>query len=119
MPLEDVESGYARWAGTYDSMPNPLIRIEEPLVHGLIDRVRPGVAVDAACGTGRHTRYLCDRGHRVIGVDVSEEMLAVARAALPDADLRTGNLTSLPIETERPTSWCARSRSAMSRGSMV
>src|SRR5262249_1239028 len=61
--------------------------------------VPPGAALDAACGTGRHARYLHARGHRVTGVDASQAMLDVAREALPDADLRIGSLTDLPLET--------------------
>jgi len=94
----DVRAGYARWSEIYDAAPNPLIRVEEPVVRAMIDRVAPGVALDAACGTGRHTAYLVARGHRVIGVDGSPEMLAKARARVPAADLRTGDLLDLPIE---------------------
>jgi ubiquinone/menaquinone biosynthesis C-methylase UbiE len=100
VPAEDVRSGYARWAGSYDVARNPLIHIEEPAVHGLIDPLPLGTALDAACGTGRHTRYLRGRGHRVIGVDATPEMLAVARQAVPDTDFRLGDLTALPVETE-------------------
>jgi SAM-dependent methyltransferase len=98
-PETDVATGYARWAGNYDTSPNGLIHLEQPVVHGLIDRIPVGVALDAACGTGRHTRYLHARGHRVIGIDSSAEMLATARRELPQVDLRTGDLLALPIET--------------------
>jgi ubiquinone/menaquinone biosynthesis C-methylase UbiE len=99
VPAEDVRSGYARWAESYDVARNPLIHIEEPAVHGLIDPLPIGTALDAACGTGRHTRYLRAHGHRVIGVDATPEMLAVARQAVPDTDFRLGDLTALPVET--------------------
>src|SRR5262249_14405932 len=94
---EDVLGGYARWAMTYDDTPNPLIRLEEPLVRALIDAVPAGVALDAACGTGRHAHYLDVRGHRVIGVDASPDMLARARERVPGADFRTGDLAALPL----------------------
>jgi ubiquinone/menaquinone biosynthesis C-methylase UbiE len=99
VPAEDVRSGYARWAGSYDATRNPLIHVEEPAVRALIDPLPPGTALDAACGTGRHARWLCARGHRVIGVDASAEMLDMARTALPEADLRLGDLIALPVET--------------------
>lgn len=99
VPETDVETGYARWAANYDSSPNALIHVEEPVVHALIDRVPRGVALDAACGTGRHTRHLCARGHKVIGVDTSAEMLAKARRDLSQADFRTGDLSALPVKT--------------------
>src|SRR5262249_30789649 len=98
VPVEDVVAGYDRWSSSYDTVPNPLIRVEEPVVRAAIDRVAPGVALDAACGTGRHSGYLRARGHRVIGVDMSPGMLARARARVPDGDFRRGDLVALPLD---------------------
>ena len=41
--------------------------------------VNPRTAVDLACGTGSVTALLAEKGIPVIGVDLSEEMLAVAQ----------------------------------------
>jgi SAM-dependent methyltransferase len=98
LPQLDVAAGYARWSATYDSSPNPLIRAEEPAVRAIFDRIPLGLALDAACGTGRHTAYLRDRGHRVIGIDATPEMLDKARARVPDGDFRVGELGSLPLD---------------------
>jgi hypothetical protein len=57
----DIDAGYELWAETYDGLPNPLVDLEEPVVRSVIDRLRAGVAVDAACGTGRHAAYLVER----------------------------------------------------------
>lgn len=95
----DAKAGYARWAETYDQPGNPLISVEQPVVWAMLDEQPAGDALDAACGTGRHTKYLVDLGHRVVGVDGSPEMLERARAAAPGADFREGDLTSLPVET--------------------
>ena len=44
-------------------------------------RPRPGERLlDLACGNGQMSRWLADRGARVVGVDISEGMLARARA---------------------------------------
>jgi len=56
-----------------------------------------GVAVDAACGTGRHAAYLASLGHTVIGADTSPEMLAVARTKLPGVELHEADLHELPV----------------------
>lgn len=98
VPELDVAAGYARWATSYDAAANPLIRVEEPAVRALLDRMAPGRALDAACGTGRHTAYLVSRGHRVAGVDATPAMLEKARARVPSADLRLGDLARLPFE---------------------
>ncbi|MFH8989351.1 class I SAM-dependent methyltransferase [Streptomyces sp. NPDC017940] len=93
----DATAGYAAWSTVYDSLPNSYIEVEEPVVASILDGVAPGVALDAACGTGRQTRALTGRGHHVIGVDQSPEMLAKARANTPEAEYRIGNLEELPL----------------------
>ena len=45
-------------------------------------------AVDFGCGTGRSTRFLRDLAFEVIGVDISEIMLAEARDRDPHGDYR-------------------------------
>jgi ubiquinone/menaquinone biosynthesis C-methylase UbiE len=95
----DVEAGYSRWAKHYDG-PNPAIEREEPIVQAMLSDLPAGTALDAACGTGRHASALAKRGHRVIGVDTTAEMLAIARVKVSDADFRLGRLEDLPVEAE-------------------
>lgn len=55
---------------------------EVDYVQRLIERERPGAGtlLDLGCGTGRHDFLLAERGYRVTGADLSEDMLKVARA---------------------------------------
>jgi SAM-dependent methyltransferase len=50
---------------------NSLIRKQHPLAKSILD---------LGCGTGRHDLLLAGMGYEVTGVDLSEEMLTVARA---------------------------------------
>ena len=52
------------------------------------DHVKGARALDFGCGTGRSTRFLCGLGFDVIGVDISDEMLARARQVDPEGDYR-------------------------------
>lgn len=45
-------------------------------------------ALDFGCGTGRSTRFLRKLGFNVTGVDVSEDMLRMARSTDPSGDYR-------------------------------
>ena len=92
--------GYAMWASTYDSGPNPLIDLDEAVLRPILDRYPPGQALDAACGTGRWAAYLSQRGHVVQGVDESPDMLEVARTKVPDAQFSLGDLRSLPLPSD-------------------
>lgn len=70
----DLDDGYASWSATYDD-PNPLIVAEERALLPILDRAEPGLAVDAATGTGRVAAHLQGRGHRVLACDRSVQML--------------------------------------------
>jgi len=45
-------------------------------------------ALDFGCGAGRSTRFLRKLGFHATGVDISEEMLRIARTTDPDGDYR-------------------------------
>jgi len=63
--------------------------------------VAPGQAVlDVACGTGIVTRTVADRLNgrgRVVGLDLNEAMLTVARRVRPTIEWRQGDATKLPF----------------------
>jgi ubiquinone/menaquinone biosynthesis C-methylase UbiE len=101
IPLTEYEvpEGYAEWAARYDR-PNPAIEREQPIVHGILAEEPVGAALDAACGTGRHTAKLVELGHDVIGVDSTGEMLALAREKVPAAEFRIGTLEALPVDDD-------------------
>lgn len=48
---------------------------------------RAGSILDLGSGTGRHALILASRGWRVVGVDLSDEMLAVARQRATEAGI--------------------------------
>lgn len=95
----DTITGYRQWSATYDE-PNTLFDVDEPVMHELLDAFPTGTALDAACGTGRYAAYLAERGHQVIGVDSSPDMLAIARRRVPQAEFRLGDLHELPLPDE-------------------
>jgi ubiquinone/menaquinone biosynthesis C-methylase UbiE len=66
----------------------------------LLDELAPGRALDAACGTGRHTRHLVELGHEVLGFDFTPEMLAVAAANVPEATFVEADLRDIPAEDQ-------------------
>jgi malonyl-CoA O-methyltransferase len=74
-----IRSGYDRWAEVYDHELNPLVGLEEPVVHEALGDVRGLAVLDLGCGTGRHALWLASAGARVTAVDFSEGMLDEAR----------------------------------------
>jgi SAM-dependent methyltransferase len=90
--------GYRTWSETYDQPGNGAFDIDQPVVEEIVDALPVGVALDAACGTGRYARSLAERGHRTIGVDSSPDMLARARVRVPQGEFRLGDLHQLPVD---------------------
>jgi SAM-dependent methyltransferase len=103
-PLEsdrtDTVTGYGIWSQTYDAPGNGLFPVEEPILDEILAPLPPGVALDAACGTGRHSQRLAALGHRAIGVDSSPGMLDRARTRAPHAEFRPGDLDALPVDDD-------------------
>lgn len=60
-------------------------------------RARGGLVLELGCGSGRLTRHLVDAGHQVIATDASPAMLALARQAVPEADIRRLVLPDDPL----------------------
>jgi SAM-dependent methyltransferase len=75
----DASDAYDRWAEFYDSIYGDLVddaRFYLAAAEALVssnDRL-----LEIGVGTGRLTAHLLERGHRIVGVDTSAQMLALA-----------------------------------------
>lgn len=52
---------------------------------------------DVGCGPGHLSAYLASRGADVLGVDLSEKMIEVARRRNPTLRFQVGSMTALPV----------------------
>ncbi len=55
--------------------------------------------LDVACGVGVDAAYMKAKGYNVIGVDLSKEMLKLAKAKAPGVDFREMDMTALEFAT--------------------
>jgi SAM-dependent methyltransferase len=89
---------YAGAAGAWDRR-----RSRALFERGWLERFRallPAGApvLDLGCGTGEPVAaWLIAAGHPVVGIDFAEPMLAIARARLPGAEWRTGDMRELAL----------------------
>lgn len=67
----------------------------DPVLRRFLGDVEGLDVLDAGCGTGYLTRRLAERGARVVGVDLSERMIEIARGHSPDLDLRVDSVSEL------------------------
>ncbi len=65
----------------------------------LIKERRPDATsvVDIACGTGAHVRHLADHFPDVAGVELSEDMLAVAKSQSPEVPWHLGDMRDFDL----------------------
>jgi ubiquinone/menaquinone biosynthesis C-methylase UbiE len=71
--------------------------VESNVAFGTIE-IRPGMKVlDVGCGTGIYSRRLADMGCSVVGVDISGNMLEIARKKVPEANFIESSVYALPF----------------------
>lgn len=97
-----VALAYATWL--------PDTRVEAPIDLAMVDDCAslvtadgPERVLDAGCGAGRMSRYLADRECLVEGVDLSPNMVTMARRDHQDLVFTVGSLSDLPYPGGRFT----------------
>jgi SAM-dependent methyltransferase len=93
----DAREGYRLWAREYDRGPNPFLTLERRFLAALLPPAEGKTVLDVGCGTGRWLEYFAGhRPRRLVGVDLSAEMLEVAREKIgPKAELLEGDCSGL------------------------
>jgi predicted TPR repeat methyltransferase len=96
----DVRTGYGDWAETYEQTAEDAMDVDLLEVLRKVPWPTIRLAVDLGCGTGRVGAWLREKGVESIdGVDVTPEMLAIARSRsvydrLIEADVTSSGLAS-------------------------
>lgn len=72
---DDIAEWYDAWVGPHSMAEDAFF----PAVEALMGDVAGRRICDLACGQGRVARHLADRGASVVGIDLSEKLLAIAR----------------------------------------
>lgn len=58
---------------------------------------RTGSLLDVACGTGEHLRHLVGAFDRVVGIDLLEKFVEIARTKVPTAEIMQGDMRSFDL----------------------
>lgn len=63
------------------------------------NNIRAGLIVDLGCGSGLSALAFTQAGYQVLGIDLSEALIAIARARVPEAEFRVESLfrTQIPL----------------------
>ncbi len=86
------DTGYGDFARK--STPGLLQYLQEAGIHN-------GRIVDLGCGSGIWARELVDAGYEVVGVDISADMIEIARQLVPEAEFHVASFLKFPIPSCR------------------
>ena len=84
---DNIIEGYAGWAAVYGTQEQMLFQLEEKTLKPLFGDLRNKAVLDIGCGTGRYSIYFARNGAEVTGVDLTPEMIAVARRKAIESNL--------------------------------
>jgi len=101
--LSDTRSSYDSDASGYAEKVHgllgkmPYLRASLALFAELVHGAGGGPVADVGCGPGYVTAHLHDAGVDVCGIDLSPEMIAIARRDYPDLRFEVGTMTDLDL----------------------
>jgi SAM-dependent methyltransferase len=101
--LSDVRTSYDTDAAGYAEKVgglldgNPYLRASLALFAELVRDAGGGLVADVGCGPGYVTRHLQGLGVDAFGIDLSPEMIAIARRDYPDLRFEVGTMTDLDL----------------------
>jgi 2-polyprenyl-3-methyl-5-hydroxy-6-metoxy-1,4-benzoquinol methylase len=94
-----VSPQWKRWRSEMD-LDEYEARFGRPDSHGeadFVESLHPGSVLDAGCGTGRLAIELHNRGMRVVGVDLDEDLLSRAQQKAPQIRWALADLASMEL----------------------
>lgn len=106
MATAATASSADRWGTLWNEQPSEWAGIEEqqvPTYEEALNRLEIGPAdrvLEVACGSGVFLELVGARGASAFGIDASEELVTIARERVSQADVRVGDMESLPFEDD-------------------
>ena len=93
--MKDVIS-YDRIAGEFSQSRINFRSYERPVFEELLGRLRPNSRIlDVGCGSGLPiARFFSENGHQIVGFDLSERLIQLARKNVPSGRFYVGDMLS-------------------------
>lgn len=74
-----VQQHYDQWSATYDQVENKTRDLEKLAGQQVLADIPADSIIELGCGTGKNTEWLAAKANHITAVDLSEEMMAVAK----------------------------------------
>jgi predicted TPR repeat methyltransferase len=79
-----IEKAYDSWALQYDTSDNKTRDLDRKSAIDTLSKYEFKNVLELGCGTGKNTDWLLEKAERIIGLDFSQEMLAIAKLKISD-----------------------------------
>lgn len=102
-------SNYTVFAQYYDRLlKNAEYEVRSDYISGFFNAygINGGKLLDLACGTGEFSKYFTEKGYEVTGVDLSEDMLTLAKSKCPEGKFIKGDISSFNTSEEYDACIC-------------
>jgi len=83
----NVKQAYNSWAHQYDTNDNKTRDIEGIVLRETLANIKFDTCLEIGCGTGKNTEWLITKANHITAVDLSDEMLAKAKAKIVSANV--------------------------------
>ena len=83
----DIQEDYNRWASAYDLDQNITRDLDRHKVREYFEAVSFETVLELGCGTGKNTSFFATAAGKVISLDFSLGMLAVAKRSVPSKNV--------------------------------
>lgn len=84
----EVQQAYNLWADQYDTNVNRTRDLEAVSLRKTLASITFDTCLEIGCGTGKNTEWLVTKAKEITAVDLSEEMLAKAKAKIMSENVR-------------------------------
>ncbi len=88
------KEGYDKIASKYNEQRH-IYNNEKELEYFVNLLPNKGKILDVGCGAGPAARFLIEKGYSVIGIDISRNMLELAKKSVPEAEFIEADMTKL------------------------
>lgn len=78
----NTQEAYNNWASQYDTNINKTRDLEGKAIRSVLSAISVESCLEIGCGTGKNTVWLAEKAIQITSVDLSEEMLAKAKAKI-------------------------------------
>jgi ubiquinone/menaquinone biosynthesis C-methylase UbiE len=91
----DIKKAYDTWSKQYDTDDNKTRDLEAQALRLTLAGVPFNNCLEIGCGTGKNTEWLATKAKQIIAVDLSKEMLAVAKEKIKSdkVDFKQADIT--------------------------